>query len=243
MTWTISIAYVLSAILLIRAARARSDPKVVAALGSPSRRAGTLTLRRIIPAMVGLALAVPVAVLDPFVAVLTAPVLVLAGYRLPTFQSARQESRRQEMASRTVPDLLDVVAVSATAGLSPRLALERAVDVATGPLADELIAVRHSVELGETWQAGLRDVARSRHIPELRHLAVVMDQGRRLGVPVAVRLRELAREVRAERRLRREERARRAPVTMLFPLVFLILPAFILAAVVPAVLVALRGAS
>jgi tight adherence protein C len=70
-----------------------------------------------------------------------------------------------------------------------------------------------------------------------------LEQGQRLGVPVAVRLRDLAREVRAERRSRREERARRAPVAMLFPLVFLILPAFVLAAVVPAVLVAVRGVS
>jgi acyl transferase domain-containing protein len=58
---------------------------------------------------------------------------------------------------------------------------------------------------------------------------------------VAERLRALARDVRAERRSVQQERAHRAPVTMLFPLVFLILPAFVLAAVVPAVLVATDG--
>jgi tight adherence protein C len=243
MSWSIAIAWVLSAILMIGAVWARTDPKVTAALDAPPRRKEIFPPRPPIPAAIGLALAVSVALVDPVVAILTAPVLVVTGYRLPAFLAARREARRREEANRTVPELLDVVAVAATAGLSPRLALERAVDVAAGPLADDLNAVRRAVEFGGTWQVGLQDVARSRHLHELRSLAVLMDQGRRLGVPVAVRLRELAREVRAERRLRREERARRAPVTMLFPLVFLILPAFVLAAVVPAVLVALRGAS
>jgi tight adherence protein C len=78
-------------------------------------------------------------------------------------------------------------------------------------------------------------------LPELRRLAVTLERSERLGTPVAGRLRDLAREVRAERAVRREERARRAPVAMLFPLVFLILPAFVVAAVVPALLVATSG--
>jgi hypothetical protein len=65
-------------------------------------------------------------------------------------------------------------------------------------------------------------------LAEVRQLAVTLERSDRLGTPVALHLRALAREVRAERRAAEAERARRAPVLMLFPLVFLILPAFVL---------------
>jgi pilus assembly protein TadC len=49
--------------------------------------------------------------------------------------------------------------------------------------------------------------------------------------------------VRAARRLAVTERARTAPVKMLFPLVFLVLPAFLLLTVVPVLLTTLRSIS
>jgi tight adherence protein C len=140
-----------------------------------------------------------------------------------------------------VADLLDLVAVSVTAGLTARLALERAPGVVGGALGRDLSGAVRDASLGTPWRVALRRAAERTGLPELRRLAVTLERSERLGAPVAERLRELAREVRGERASRREERARRAPVAMLFPLVFLILPAFVLAAVVPALLVATRG--
>jgi tight adherence protein C len=120
------------------------------------------------------------------------------------------------------------------------LALERAGEVARGPLAHELERAHREVTLGGEWRSALRAMAERTQLAELRRLAITLDRSQRLGSSVANQLRRLAREVRAERRLQEEERARRAPVAMLFPLVLCILPAFVLAAVVPALLVAAR---
>jgi pilus assembly protein TadC len=139
-----------------------------------------------------------------------------------------------------VPDLFDLLAVSVTAGLSPRLALERAPDVLGGRLGGALADVRRDVSLGSPWHIALETAGATAGVAELRRLAVTLQRAERLGSPIAERLRDLAAEVRDERRARREERARRAPVQMLFPLVFLILPAFVMAAVVPALIVATR---
>jgi tight adherence protein C len=170
-----------------------------------------------------------------------AGLLALTGWRLPDFLLARRTRTDRARAEATIPELLDLVAVSVTAGLTPRLALDRAGRVLSGPLAAELEGARRAVELGESWAAVLRRAAQRLDLRDLRRLASSLEQSSRLGSPVAERLRGLAREVRAERRVRDEERARRAPVAMLFPLVFLILPAFVLAAVVPTILVATRG--
>ena len=55
----------------------------------------------------------------------------------------------------------------------------------------------------------------------------------RLGAPVGPQLARLAAEERAAVRRRAEAHARRVPVKLLFPLVFLVLPAFVLLTVVP----------
>jgi tight adherence protein C len=173
-------------------------------------------------------------------ALLVATMLGAAGFSLPNFLLGRRAAAGLSGHSRGVPDLLDAVAVCVSAGLSPRLALERASEVVTGPLARELDLARREVSLGAHWRSALRGVAERTGLPELRRLAITLDRSQRLGSSVADQLRRLAGDVRAERRLQEEERARRAPVVMLFPLVLCILPAFILAAVVPALLVAAR---
>ena len=52
-----------------------------------------------------------------------------------------------------------------------------------------------------------------------------MIQGERLGVSIGQILRNLAIEMRARRKQVIEERAQKAPIKILFPLVFLIFPA------------------
>lgn len=159
-------------------------------------------------------------------------------------ETVRYRLRRRTERSRLtgeVPSLLDLLAVSVTAGLSPRLALERAPELVSGGLRATLEDARREVALGALWRQALESAAARTGLDELRRLALALDRAERLGSPIAERLRDLALEVRQERKTRREERARRAPVQMLFPLVFLILPAFVLSAVVPALLVATRG--
>jgi tight adherence protein C len=167
-------------------------------------------------------------------------VLGAAGFALPNFLLGRRAAASRAEAAASAPDLLDAVAVCVTAGLSPRTSLDRAGAVVRGPLAHELEEARRQVALGTPWRSALRGVSDRTGLPELRRLSITLDRSERLGSPVADQLRRLARDVRDERRLRAEERARRAPVAMLFPLVLCILPAFVLAAVVPAMLVAAR---
>jgi tight adherence protein C len=216
MTWLVGGSYVLSCVLFLSAVSSRIDTR----------------LRRLLGVADPSPLWWPTAGARWFVP--------FARVRAAIRERFRTDAVRAQVAS-AVSNLLDLLAISVTAGLSPRLALERVPDLVRGHLGEILEAVRRDAGLGTPWRVALETAAKRTGIVELRRLALALDRAERLGSPIAERLRDLATEVRVERRTRREERARTAPVHMLFPLVFLILPAFVLSAVVPALLVATRG--
>jgi tight adherence protein C len=169
------------------------------------------------------------------------PLAVAAGFRAPDFVLARRARRRQEELTGHVADLVEVLVATTEAGLSPAVALRRSVEVLRGPLGDELVMVIREIDLGAPWRESLTRLVERTDSPPLRRLVATLTRSQRLGASVGSGLRSLAGDVRAERRARAEEAARRAPVKMLFPLVFLILPAFLLLTVGPAVLATLRS--
>jgi tight adherence protein C len=169
------------------------------------------------------------------------PLVGIAAFRLPDLVLAREGRRRQQEIGSHVADLVEVLVATTEAGLSPPVALQRSVDVVRGPLGDELQLVAREIELGVPWRDALSRLVTRTDAPSLRRLVSALTRSQRLGASVSSALRALAEDVRSERRARAEETARRAPVKMLFPLVFLILPAFLLLTVGPAVLATLRS--
>jgi len=127
------------------------------------------------------------------------------------------------------------------AGLSPALAFRRAADVLPDPLGAQLRAVVRRLDVGIPWRAALTEVTEGGGIPALTRLVRSLTRSQRLGSSLAAVLRGLARDLRHARRAQVELAARQAPVKMLFPLVFLILPAFLLLTVGPVVLSTVRS--
>jgi tight adherence protein C len=66
-------------------------------------------------------------------------------------------------------------------------------------------------------------------------------QGETLGVSIGQIMRNLAIEMRKRRRQTAEERAQRAPIKILFPLIFLIFPAMFVILLAPAVFALLKA--
>jgi len=183
-------------------------------------------------AFASLAVIVLVAPSGPLLAV----PLVLVVWRGPTIAVARIARRRRSRASRELPLFLDLLAVATGAGLGPQTAVRRAVEPLGGPLAEELVRALRDADLGRRWRDELASAASRLGLPELDRAVRLLIRTERLGSSLADEMARLASDVREERRARSVERARAAPVKMLFPLVFLILPAFLLLTVVPVLL-------
>ena len=140
-----------------------------------------------------------------------------------------------------IPQMLDLLAAASSAGLSAQLALRRTVTVLGDPLAAELTGALEAVDLGASWRDELAAAAERLSLPDLRRTVAALRRTETLGASLADSTAELAASVRAARRMAVTERARTAPVKMLFPLVFLVLPAFLLLTVVPVLLTTLRS--
>ena len=154
-------------------------------------------------------------------------------WRLPSVVLSRRAARRLREIDREVPVLLDLLAVATSAGLPPQLALRRTVEVAEGPLAGELDGVVRATDLGGRWRDELAALSERLAVPDLARTAAALTRSEALGSSLAEEVGRLAADVREARRAAATERARAAPVKMLFPLVFLVLPAFLLLTVVP----------
>jgi pilus assembly protein TadC len=157
---------------------------------------------------------------------------VLAGAR-----ARHRPGRDGAVLGAELPVTLDLLGVAVGAGCTPYLAVDMAARWAPPAMAARLAAAQNACALGATFGDALDDVAT--RAPPLRPLADALLASDRLGAPVAPALARLAAEQRAELRRRAETHARRVPVRLLFPLVFVVLPAFGLLTVIPTLLAGL----
>lgn len=171
-----------------------------------------------------------------FVALLGA---LLVGWRIPDFILGRIASRRKLNIERSLPDALDLLVISAEAGLS----LEQGIDF----VAREMAAVMP--ELGEEFsftsaelkvlgdrRQALQNLAERINLQSVRSIVSTLSQTMRYGTPLADSLRLLASEMRTTRMLKMEERAARMPVLLTMPLVLFILPSLMMVVGGPALL-------
>ncbi len=188
-------------------------------------------------------------------ALVVAAVAVMASGSWPTREALDPTTDRRDDAPLTrrasrsrlravhaeTPQLLDLLAAGSTAGLSAELSFRQAVNSLRGPLGEDLRAMIDTVDLGKPWRTALAEHAEATGDGDLRRAVSVLARTETLGVPLSEATAELAASVREARRAVTLERARTAPVKMLFPLVFLILPAFLLLTVVPVLITTIRS--
>jgi tight adherence protein C len=165
-------------------------------------------------------------------------VLVLWGtsFMYPDVLINRKIEDRQKEISRKLPDILDLLVISVEAGLGFEQALDRTTVAVPGALSDEFRRMLHEIRIGSSRADALRAMADRTEVPELRAFIMAMLQADTFGVSISRLLRSQADEMRTRRRLRAQEQAQKAPVKMLFPLVFCIFPSIFVVILGPAII-------
>ena len=149
--------------------------------------------------------------------------------------SGRMRSRQEEIV-RQLPDLLDMLTISVEAGLGFDAALAKVVKTSRGALAEEFGVVLQKVQTGMARQDALKEFAERIDTPQIHSFIASLVQADIFGVSVATVLRTQSAEMRLVRKQLAEEKAQKAPVKMVIPLIACILPATMIVVLGPALI-------
>ncbi len=155
---------------------------------------------------------------------------------LPSSRVTREAETRQKQAEKCLPDVLDLLVISIEAGLGFEQALDRTITAVPGALSDEFSRMLGEVRAGASRATALRDLADRLDVDDVRRFVLAVLQADKFGVSIGRMLRNQADEVRVSRRQKAQERAQKAPVKMLVPMVFCIFPAIFVVILGPAML-------
>jgi tight adherence protein C len=168
------------------------------------------------------------------------PVLLLVAFFFPNIDLNTKRETRQADIRLAMPYVMDLMTLSMEAGLEFMGAVQRVVERAPkGPLLEELSDMLKDIQLGKSRAEAMRKMAQAIDIPEITSLVAVMVSADQMGSPVGPVLRAQSETIRVERLMKAEKLAAQASQKIIFPLVFLILPAVFLIIFGPLVLSAL----
>jgi len=151
--------------------------------------------------------------------------LAIAGWILPMLVLNRRARQRTDAIDYELPELIDLLVVTLEAGLSFIASLQMAAERLAGPLGVELRITLQEQRMGLSTNEALKGMLLRADTPGIRTFVRSVLQGETLGTSTGQIMRNLAIEMRKRRRSAAEERAQKAPIKILFPLVLLIFPA------------------
>jgi tight adherence protein C len=162
--------------------------------------------------------------------------LAATGWVGPMTVVRRRARRRLARIDHELPELVDLLVLTVESGLGFAGSMQIAGERFTGPLGDEVRLALQEQAMGLPTDRALANMVERAPSDAMRSFARSIRQGEALGVSIGQILRNLAHEMRDRRRSMAEQRAQKAPIKILFPLVALIFPSIFVVLLAPAVL-------
>jgi tight adherence protein C len=158
------------------------------------------------------------------------------GFYLPDLLIYNAGLRRQDKLRKGLADALDMLTVCVEAGLGFDAAILQVARSVEGPIAGEFARLLSEIQIGKSRSEAFAALGERSSVPEIKTFVSALVQADRLGLPIAVVLREQTKEMRIARRQRAEEKAQKVTVKILFPLLLCIFPALFIVIIGPGVI-------
>lgn len=162
----------------------------------------------------------------------------------PNYWLSRRIAMRAIKLRHALSDVLDMMVIMVEAGLGLDAAIQRAgIDMADAypELSEEMRVTTYEMNMGLRRAEALENLATRTGLKEIRSLVAAIIQAERFGSGVARTLRVQAATMRVKRRQIAEETAQKVAVKLVFPLIFFILPALVVAVAGPPALSIIEG--
>ncbi|MGE4588499.1 MAG: type II secretion system F family protein [Acidaminococcaceae bacterium] len=160
----------------------------------------------------------------------------IIGMFIPYLLLEQKILKRKEALQSELPDVLDLLTVSVEAGLGFDGALVKLSEKMKGEMVEEFTRMLQEIRIGVSRKDALRSLANRCNVQDVSLFTSALIQADQLGVSIAKVLRIQSADIREKRKQRAEEQGMKAPIKMLFPLVFFIFPALLIVLLGPAFL-------
>lgn len=156
-------------------------------------------------------------------------IAAVVGLMFPDVILNSRVKKRKYSIVRILPETIDLLGLCVGAGLDFMAAVRWVVDkVKPNPMIEELVLVLKEINVGKPRVEALRDMAKRLDIPDVTSFVRTLIQADRMGTPVEEAFRILSEDSRMRRFYRGERMAMTAPLKMLIPLIFCILPVILI---------------
>ncbi|WP_421381599.1 type II secretion system F family protein [Bacillus salacetis] len=163
------------------------------------------------------------------------------GLRIPMFILGKRRTQRIAEINKEMPDFFDMVNLLIEAGMGLDGAISTVCQKKKGPLSEEFRIVLEDMKRGKTRREAFYDMRMRVPSDSLQSVMTTMIQADSLGVGMVKVIRNVTVRIREQRREAAREQAMKAPVKMLFPMVFFIFPSLFIVVLGPLVVKILTG--
>ncbi|MGB3346417.1 MAG: type II secretion system F family protein [Candidatus Humimicrobiia bacterium] len=151
------------------------------------------------------------------------------------FLNNRIAKRKREI-RRALPNALDLLTISVEAGMGFDNAVAKVTSSITGALSEEFARMLHELQIGFSSSEALNNLRDRTDVLDLNAFIMAVIHANTFGISIGKVLRIQASEMRIRRRQRAEEAGIKAPVKLVFPLIFCLFPALIAVILGPVVI-------
>jgi len=157
-------------------------------------------------------------------------------FYLPDVYLNRKISKRKREIVRALPNALDLLTISVEAGMGFDNAVAKVASSFKGALSEEFARMLHELQIGFSSSEALKNLRDRTDVLDLNAFIMAVIHANTFGISIAKVLRVQASEMRIRRRQRAEEAGIKAPVKLVFPLIFCLFPALITVILGPVVI-------